>query len=481
MSIREKTISGLTWSGVDSLSLNFLRFVITVFLARLLVPEDFGLIAVLGIFIAISDTIINGGLGSSLIRQKSISKLDYDTVFVYNLCLSFFFYFIIFLLSPFIASFFKKPQLELLSKVIGLVLILHGLGIVQLTSLRRALNFKKIAQINIISTLVAGFFAISMAYSGFGVWSLVTQLLLKSLISTVMLWRLGVWKFALRFNKVSFKENFKFGQHIIIADIINSIAYESYNFLIGKFYNLKTLGYFYQGSRISSLPSGIVGNVFKSVSYPVLSSIQEDDERFNKIYLRFIRAASFISFPLMFLLIIIAKPLFILVLSKKWIDAVIFFQIISIGGMLMPLITISGNIPLIKGRSDIYMKLGILYNLLLIMLLIISSFIGIHAMAVSLVIQLFIQFLANNFIISKYLGISVSTQFRYLIDIFIISLLLSILIYPIKYLISSNFILVLIQCLVFCLFYFLISYYRKSEEIIVIKNLLLKRFLAILG
>lgn len=476
MSLRQKTLSGLAWSGVDSLSSNFLRFVIMIFLARLLNPEDFGLIAVLGIFISLSDTIINGGLGSSLIRQKSVSEQDYSTVFIYNLCLSLLLYVAIFLLSPLIAVFFKKPQLELLSKVISLVFVFHALGIVQLINLKRTINFKKIAQVNIISTLMAGSIAILMAYRGFGVWSLAIQLLLKASISTIMLWIFGVGKFSLRFSKASFKDNFKFGYNIVIADIINSIAYESYNFLIGKFYSIKSLGYFYQGSRISRMPSGILANVFQSVSYPALSSIQEEQERLNRAYTQFIRTVSFVSFPLMFLLIVVAKPLFILVFSEKWIDSIIFFQIISFGGSVMPIITISGNIPLIKGRSDIYMKLGIYYNILLITLLIISSFFGMKAMAISLTVQLFIQLIVNKIIISKYLGLSVLKQFLAMKDAFIISLILSFAVYALKYVISSNLLLLLIQCPSFCVLYFFVSYHRKCEEIIIIKNLLINKF-----
>jgi len=476
MSVKEKTISGLLWSSVDNVGLNVVRMIITVILARLLEPADFGLIALLTIFISISESMVQGGFTSAMIRKTDVRDDDYSTVFIFNLAVSVLLYAILYATSPLIASFFGQPELNPITKVVALVIIFHSFGIVQNITLRKEINFKSIAIVNLGSTILSGGAGVLMALNGYGVWSLVTQMTSKAFLTSLFLWIFGKWKLSLKFNKASFKSNFNFGYKLTLSDIVNSIANNAYDVVIGKVYSASTLGFFYQARRLSRLSSGIISRVFKSVSFPVLSSLQNDKEKFGRAYLQFLRSAAFISFPLMMLLIVIAAPLITLLLSEKWTDTIPYFQLLCINGMLIPLIVISGNIPVIVGRSDLLLKFTLFYNVQMVIALVITASLGVLAMVIGLVVQMVTHFFINIWFVERLTGIKFKKQLRSLLDIFLISFLSSTVAYILPYLISWNYNILFLQIIIFCTVYLLIQYFIKSSELAEVKKILLEIF-----
>lgn len=464
MSLKNKTILGLFWTSIDSVGLNIVRLIITIILARLLEPSDFGLIASIAIFIAISETMVHGGFVQALIRKVEVFDTDYSTVFVFNIVLATLFYFLIYFLSPFIAAFFDQPILVPVTKVIALVIIFHAGGIVQNISLRRALNFKTLAIINISSTLLSGGLGIAMAYQGLGVWSLVAQTTLKAFLSTLLLWLQGNWKLSLAFSRKSFRENFNFGYKISVASIVNKLGTHAYNIIIGRLYNMESLGFFYQAKKLNQTIQGSIAQVFQQVSFPVLSSIQEDRNRLINIYISFIRTTAFISFPLMMLFIVIAPAMFDVLFTDKWAESVPLFQLLCISAVFVPLIYVSGNIPVVKGRSDLFLKLEIIYKIQLFVSLAVTATIGVQAMVIGIVIQVVIQFLINIVIAGRLLNITLFYQLNRIVPMFLLSFLIMMFTTLFDFLFISSIYLLLLQVAIYIGLYISINYILNSNE-----------------
>jgi teichuronic acid exporter len=474
--LKQKTIKGLLWSAIEAIALNTIRLTITIVLARLLSPTDFGLIATLSIFIGLSETLVSGGFASALIQKLNITNEDYSTVFITNLGISITIYLLLFIFSPSIAGFFNEPSLESITRVVALVIIFNSIGIVQRISLRRDLNFKVLAIVNTFSTIVSGAIGVLMAYYGFGVWSLVAQLTLKAFITSTAFWVVGNLKIKMIFNLESFKDNFNFGYKLLLSSIIGTLSMNAYNVVIGKLYNAESLGFFYQAKRLNDFTSAIISNVFQNVTFPLLSSIQDDEARINTVYIQFLRLIAFVSFPVMMLLFIIAEPLLSILLTEKWSESIEYFQILCVSGMVFPLIVLSGHMPVIKGRSDIYLKLTLFYKGQLILALAITASFGIWVMLIGLVIQFMLQFLINIWVVSRLFKISFIVQVRKLEVIFFVSLFVSVVSYFFKYIIVLDIYLLLVQIVIFSIMYLIIQYIIKSEELMGIRNLLLKKF-----
>ncbi len=475
MSIKSKTAGGLFWTGLDAVGATGIRLLVTIILSRLLEPEDFGLIAMFAVFISLSETLVQSGFGVSLIRKKDAGKKDFDTVFTFNLILSLALYILIFSFSGKIASFYDQPLLKDIARVSGLVIVFNALGFIQNVHFRKSINFKPLAIISIISSLLSGSTGVYLAYNGFGVWSLVYQHLLKALFNTLLLWFLSNQKAKIGFNKKAFKENFNFGYKITLANLVNTLSGQAYNIVIGKFYSAGALGYFYQARRLSNMIHKIITNVFNRVSYPVLSSVQDKMEKFRKTYIQFLRAVSFISFPLMMLFIVISPNLIPAVLSDKWTESVPYFQLLCFSGMLIPMIVISGNVPLVKGRSDISLKLELVYKSMMIIALIATAWISVHAMVIGIVIQIGIQFFINMYYVYRFIAIKINKQLHSITDLFLIAVLVSFLTYLFHYLIEDIIFLLVIQILFFSTLYYGINVLFKNKEIKLFWNLLIKK------
>lgn len=459
------------WSGIDNVGLTIVKIIISIILARLLSPADFGLMAMISIFIAVAESLVQGGFGSALIRKAYITQIDYSTTFIFNLITSFSLYALLFFSSPLIASFFNQPNLDILTKVVAFVFVIHSFGYIQQVILRKSLAFKKLAIINVFSSVTGGFAGIGMALAGFGVWSLVAQLLTKACTASLMFWRLGSWKMDLSWDKQSFKENFTFGYKLTLAQIINSIAFNAYNLVIGKIYNVSILGTYYQAKKLSEMPTSVIRSVFYSVSFPVLSSVQQDDKRLIKIYLQLMRSAAFITFPVMILLSVIARPLILVLLTEKWLDSIQYFQILCFSGMLLPLMGITVNIPLIKGRSDVVLKLEIFFKAQMIFFLFITAFMGLKAMIFGILVQVLVQFLVNLVYVSRFLNISFIKQLANIFDLFFISCIAAGITYLLKYMITNSVILLVSQSTLFVSIYIIINYIYKAQEIIEIRKI----------
>ena len=317
-SLKQKTISGMLWSGIQRFGTMGIAFISNIVLARLLSPDDYGCIGMLAIFITVSNTFVDGGFGSALIQKKEPTQRDYSTIFWWNLFLSIVIYGILYLGAPFISQFYRIPLLSQVLRVQGVILIINALNIIQSNQLRKRLNFRKLAVINIISQLVGVCVAIVTAWHGWGVWALVAQQIVASSMTSILLWTLNRWLPDVAFSMESFRQLVGFGSFILCSNLINNICDNIQGLLIGKFFNSSSLGLYTQARKLEEVATTSISNVVNQVAYPVLAEKQADNNAMIRVLKRFIIFIAFVVFPLMFLLILIAEPLILVLYSAKW-------------------------------------------------------------------------------------------------------------------------------------------------------------------
>ena len=282
--LKDKTVKGVAWSGLDNVVQMGVTFVVSIMLARLLSPDDYGLLGLIAVFTAICQALINGGFTTALIRKKDATDDDYNTSFIVNLGLSLLLYTIIFLCSPLIANFFERHELVALTRVSSISMVIGALALVQQTRLTKRIDFKTQTKVTLIASVCSGIIGIAMAFIGFGVWSLVTQQIASQSLRTVLLWFFNKWVPKLRFSSTSFHELFGFGWKMMLSGLLDTIWKELYQVVVGKFYSPATLGQYTRSKQFSQLLSSNLTRVIQRVTYPVLSNIQDDKERMVSAY-----------------------------------------------------------------------------------------------------------------------------------------------------------------------------------------------------
>lgn len=359
-SLKSKTVSGVLWSAIERFSLQGVQFIINVLMARLLLPSDYGMIGMLAVFLQISQTFIDSGFSDALVQKKDRTETDLSTVFYFNIVISVLLYLLLFIGAPFIAQFYHMPELTLVTRIVMLNLIFSSFAAVPKIILVIKIDFKTQSKISLISAVVSGGIGITMAYKGYGVWSLVFQSLLNILLITFLSFYYINWRPLKTFSKDSFQNLFSFGSKLLFSRLIHALYYNLYAIVIGRRYSSAELGYYTRAEQFAIFPSGNINAIISRVTFPILSSIQDDDERLASAYRKYIKLASFLIFPLMIGLAVLAKPLIILLLTEKWIMTVVLLQILCFDWMFDHLSIINLNLLYVKGRSDWAFRLEII-------------------------------------------------------------------------------------------------------------------------
>lgn len=348
------------WSMAESYSGQIVQFVISIILARLLTPAEFGLIGMLAIFMGLSGVFIDGGFSSALIQCKDRSNQDLSTVFFINTGMALAVYAILYFTAPWISEFYNQPQLTSIVRIYCLSLIISSLGSTSSVQLTIRLDFKTTTKISLFCGIVSGIIGIAMAYMGYGVWALVAQSLISAVLRIILLFALVRWLPLYGFSKDSFKRLFSFSSKLFLAQIFSSVYENSFSAVIGKQFNSAELGYYNRAVGFNSLASTNITSVLGRVSYPLLSQIQDDDERLKSIYQRYIQMSAFLTFPILMLLCGVAKPLILFLLTDKWAPCIILLQIMSFSFLPDGVILSNLNLIKVKGRSDLVLKLEII-------------------------------------------------------------------------------------------------------------------------
>ena len=478
-SLKDKTVKGTFWSGVDNVAQYGVSFIVSIVLARLLSPDDYGLIGIIAIFTAVCGALINGGFSSALIRKKDATDDDYSTSFIVNFVLSLMLYIVIFLCSPCIADFFKRQELVSLTRVSALGMIIGALALVQQTRLTKLIDFKTQTKITIIASVFSGLLGIVLALFNYGVWALVIQQLAGQVIRTVLLWLANRWIPTLFFSKKSFHDLFGFGWKVMAGSVINTVWQELYQVVVGKFYSPATLGQYTRANGFSQLFSSNLTNVIQRVTYPVLSDIQDDKERMIAAYRRIIKVTMFITAISMFSLGAISEPLLYCLIGPKWNEAANYLPLICFVGSLYPLHAINLNMLQVQGRSDMFLGLEIVKKIIGILPLYICMVYGVMPMLYTSVFTNIIYYFLNSYFPSKLIGYTSWMQLKDVAPSYGLATFIAVSVYFLKYLPITYWIILPIQLVLGISIFFLFCTkmrMREYEEIIEMLNSYLNRF-----
>jgi O-antigen/teichoic acid export membrane protein len=472
--LRDKTVSGVKWSAIGRFSTQGIGFLIGLILARLLSPADYGVVGMAGIFFAIAQTFIDSGFGSALIRKNDCTDADYSTAFYFNAVVGLLCCVILSFASPIIADFFNTPILADIVIVMSINMFIGSLSIVQGARLTAAIDFKSQAKISLITAILSGILGIAMAYNGFGVWSLVWQGVFANLLRTVLLLIITKWYPKWQFSKESFRYLFNFGSKILTASLLHTIYANMTTMIIGKYYSARDLGYYSRGESLAALPSTNITGILGSVTYPILSKIQNDDKRLIQAYRKYISMTSMVIFFGMSLLAALAKPLIVTLLTDKWTNSVIFLQVFCFALMFDHLCQLNLNILYVKGRSDLVLKLEMVKKTISIAMIITSIPFGVLAICISRAIYTQIAIVINTYYTGKLYGLGYFAQVGDFIKYLFFSLVSVLPAYLFSFTEYHSIIVLVVGTLIACVIYWLLvrqdAYFVEIVSVCISKN-----------
>lgn len=397
------------------------QFLFGIILARLLSPDDYGIIAMPLVFLAIAQCFIDSGFSSALVRKPDLKEEDLSTAFYFNIMVGIVCYSILFFTSPLIADFYNTPILSDLLKVTALATLFNPLCAVQQTILTRKIDFRTQAVISLASALISGIIGISMAYNGYGVWSLVLQQVGGYVLRTILMWSLSGWRPKLLWSWDSFRYLWEFGNKLLASGLLDTIYSNIYPIVIGKFFSAKDLGNYTRAQNFSTLPSSNITGVLQRVTFPVLSKMQNEDERLAINYRKILRLSALLIFPLMMMLSAVADPLVRILLTDKWEDCIILLQILCFSMMWYPIHAINLNLLQVKGRSDLFFRLEVIKKLMATVVMCITIPNGIIWMVSGGIVTSMISLIINTYYTGKLIKVGYLIQMKDLLPIFALS------------------------------------------------------------
>lgn len=473
-SLKNKTIKGVGWSAADALLGQGVTFIVGLVLARLLSPDEYGLIGICLIFTTVLNGIVDSGFSNALIRKKDITDEDYNTMFTTNMAISIILYVLLFVSAPFVSDFFHRVELTALVRVTGLVLFCNALSITQVTILAKRIDFKTKTKASLVSAVVSGVIGIAMAFIGFGVWALVTQQLSRQLLYTLSLWVLNKWCPKFTFYKDSFKYMWGFGWKLLASGILNNVWNQLYQVVIGKCYTPSTLGHYTRANDYANLFSANLTSIVQRVSYPVLSEMQDNKERMVLGYRKLIKVTMFVTTVCMISLGAVAEPMIYTLIGTKWYEAATYLPLICVSMSLYPLHAINLNILQVLGRSDIFLYLEVPKKIVGLIPIGIGIFCGIYYMLLASIFTGFISLYLNTWYTGKALGYTFLKQLRDIFPSYLTAFVIALAVYFLKYLLLPYYIVLVIQIFIGIVVGLIVSELFKFEEYLELKSIVLK-------
>jgi teichuronic acid exporter len=422
-SLKQTTANGIIWSSIERFSVQGIQFVFQIILSRLLSPTDYGVIAMLAIFMAISQSLIDAGFTHALIRKSDRTEIDYSTVFYLNILLSVIIYVILFISAPAISRFYRTPLLIDVTRAYSLVLIINALGAIQKTIYAINIDFKSLAKASLIAALISGLIGVYFAAKGLGAWALVYSAIGNSAITTLLMWMRSAWRPKYAFSMVSLRHMFAFGSKLMLAGLLNTLYANLQQMVIGRKFSKQDLGYYARADQFAQFPSSNITGIFQRVTYPVLCKLSDNDDSLLSAYRKFIRFSAYIIFPLMLGLAAIAKPFIAVLLGDKWLFAGTILQIICLSYMWYPIHSINLNVLQVKGRSDLFFRVEIVKKVVGISILLVTMQISVIAMAVGTICSSLIALVINTYYTKKLLNYGLIRQLKDLYDIIALSII----------------------------------------------------------
>lgn len=456
----------MMWGAIGKVGTLTINFLTNLVLARLLLPEDFGAIAMLAIFLAVSNIFIQGGLGAALVQKKNPDHRDYSTVFYWNLVVAVIFYLILYASAPLIANYYDLPLVKPLLRVQSTVLLIQSFSIVQYTQLQKQMNFKALAIRNMAAALAGTFIAIPLALRGFGAWSLVASAILASIVNVLLLWKMSTWRPTLEFSFSSLKTLFSFGGLMLLSSLAETLYTNLQGLIIGKRFSASDLGYFSQAKKLEEIPVTGLSSIVNDVTFPAFASIQDDPERLLAGVRKSTKALSFLNFPMMILLIIIAQPLICLLYGSKWEPSAPYFQILCISGLIYTINTLNTNVIKSLGKGKIYFGIQITKRVIGIALILLGMRFGIYGLLWAVAIVSYISFIINSLVNKKLITYGPFKQLRDVSLCLLAAMVTGILVYGLGMALPCHpYLTMLIQITFYILLYLLIAKLLKIDEL----------------
>lgn len=408
--LKQEVYKGVFWSFIDKGGARGSNFIIGILIARILTPADYGLIGMIMVFISISNLFIDSGISQALIQKKNRTSLDYSTAFIFNVTIAFGCYIILYLLAPLISSFYQEPILVKLLRVLGVNIIISSLSTVQKTRLLVNLDFRKQAVANISGVILGGVIGLIWAFYNKDVWAIVCQQIVCQLTITSLYWIINNWHPSLRFSSNSLKQLWNFGVKLLTAGILSTLIREINSLVIGKIYRPTELGYYSRAVQTSDMFAYTLNDIINAVTFPVLSKLQDEKDKFILVYMKMLGMTAFCIFPILTMLSGLAEPLFTWLLTKKWIYAVPLFQWLCIARMLTPLTALNMNILNAKGKPGIVLKIELIKIPIIVIGLCIALSISVYALVIANLITTVICYFINAYSLKIYCNISIKSQ-----------------------------------------------------------------------
>ena len=393
--LRDKVTVGVAWSVAEKIGSMLMQMVVSIVVARLLMPEDFGVLAILTFFTALMAVVVDSGFSQTLIRKTEPTESDYKSVFVFNVATSLVLYAVMTALSPAIAAYYNLSVISKIAPVLFLLLPVNALTVIQNTIFARQFRFATLSRINFASATIAGVTAITMAWCGFGVWSLVAQRLAQVTVKAVLLWWRGDWRCKGRFDFSALRAMSGFSFRLMGTDIISYLYNNIAQLFIGKMHSATTLGYYNQAQKLKELPVTSVVQSFQSVTYPALANVKGDKQKFADSYLRVLAITAAVIAPVMVGMVAVADDMFMLMLGQRWMPTVPYFKILSLAGLFYPISMIAYNVLKVAGDGGVILRLEIIKKAIMTIILVLAIPHSVTAIAWGMVVMAVVELMLN--------------------------------------------------------------------------------------
>lgn len=420
-SLRDKSVRGVAWSAIERFALLGVQFVIQVVLARLLTPEDYGIVGILAVFLAISQTFVDSGFTNALIQNQQRTEKDFATAFFFNGAISVLCYGVLFFGAPLIADFYEMPQLVSVTRVIGLSLILSALSAVHRTRLTIRVDFKTQAKASLSALVLSGIVGIALAYCGYGVWALVAQTLVNTGVTTLLFWVLVRWIPRHFFSMESFRPMFSLGSKLLAASLLHTVYMNLYPLIVGKFFSATALGYFSRAQQFASLPATTGSGILGRVTFPLLATVQDDDVRLSAVYRKYLRVSTGAIAPVMLGLCALTEPIVLILIGEKWLPIVPLMQILCFAWIVDPIALVNLNLLNVKGRTDLVLRLEVAKKITAMVILFASLPFGLIGLCWGKAIYAQLSLLMNTHYTGKFLKMGYWAQMKEVLPIYLLS------------------------------------------------------------
>lgn len=402
--MKSKAASGLAWTSFEKVGQEVIQFVIGIIIARILAPEDFGVVGMTAIFLALANTIVDSGFGSALIQKKDRTEADYSTCFYFNILVGLAIYGILWIAAPWIADFYRTPILTDVVRVLGIAFIINSLSISQTARMTAEMQFRQMSVITIVAQLVTGLVGLVLAMTGWGVWALVFQQIASGAVRLIGMEIALKWVPSLQFSRQSLRHLFGFGSKILCSSIINTVYNNLYTLVIGRAFLPSDVGYYTRANQTAALPTNSLTQVVMKVAYPMMAQVQDDVERLRNAYTKFLRAQLFVIFPVLLGIAALAEPLFLVLLGEKWLPAVPLLQVLCLGMLFDPLTVINLNILYVKGRTDLVLRLELIKKPIAFLILFLSLNFGLMWLCAGRALYCLIAYAFNCYYTGRFIG-----------------------------------------------------------------------------